>query len=261
MAAVCRVGIGTAFRPASLKYNADGRRVRPVQSRRPPSTATAHRRRTGEIACEQRGRWRAGASPWRRWPLGWAAAARRDAAGAGTAGRSEGGRIARRDRAGGDEFVGRIAAYRSVEVRARVEGILRSATSSKAPRSSAATCSIRSTRRRTASRSTMRRPNRRARRPTWRAPSHAKPRLAPLVKENAISRQDYDDAVTAVKQNEALLAVAAANIERAQTNLGYTASRPPSPAASAPRWCPKARLVGKGEATHLPRSTGSIRST
>jgi membrane fusion protein (multidrug efflux system) len=71
------------------------------------------------------------------------------------------------------------------------------------------------------------------------------------VKENAISRQDYDDAVTAVKQNEALLAVAAANIDRAQTNLGYTRVTATETGRIGAALVPEGRLVGKGEATHL----------
>jgi len=71
------------------------------------------------------------------------------------------------------------------------------------------------------------------------------------VKENAISRQDYDDAVTAVKQTEAMVEAAAANIDRAQTNLGYTRVTATESGKIGAALVPEGRLVGKGEATHL----------
>jgi membrane fusion protein, multidrug efflux system len=150
-----------------------------------------------------------------------------------------------------NEYVGRIAAFRSVEVRARVEGILdkrhyvegtevkrgellytidptpyRIALNDAQAEQARAQANLASARSREA-------------------------RLAPLVKENAISRQDYDDAVTAVKQNEALLAVAQANIEKAQTNLGYTRVAATESGRIGAALVPEGRLVGKGEATHL----------
>ncbi|MBT9493776.1 MAG: efflux RND transporter periplasmic adaptor subunit [Paucibacter sp.] len=76
-------------------------------------------------------------------------------------------------------------------------------------------------------------------------------RLAPLVKENAISQQDYEDAVTAVKQTEAQLAVSAANVERAQTNLGYTKVLATESGKIGAALVPEGRLVGRSESTHL----------
>ena len=113
-----------------------------------------------------------------------------------------------------NEFVGRVAAYRSVEVRARVEGILekRHFVEGTEVKRGDVLYSIDPTPYRIALNDAQAE-QARAQANLGSARSR-EARLAPLVKENAISRQDYDDAVTAVKQNEALLAVAAANIER-----------------------------------------------
>jgi len=150
-----------------------------------------------------------------------------------------------------NEYVGRIAAFRSVEVRARVEGILEKRhfvegtevkrgdllyTIDATPYRIALTDAKADQARTLANLASAR---------------SREARLAPLVKENAISRQDYDDAVTAVKQNEALAAVSAANIERAQTNLGYTRVTATESGRIGAALVPEGRLVGKGEATHL----------
>lgn len=150
-----------------------------------------------------------------------------------------------------DEYVGRIAAYRSVEIRARVEGILEQrhfvegaevkrgqllytidSTPFKIALADAQADQARSQANLASARS-------------------REARLAPLVKEAAISQQDYDDAVTAVKQTEALLAVSNANIDRAQTNLGYTRVLATETGKIGATLVPEGRLVGKGEATHL----------
>jgi membrane fusion protein (multidrug efflux system) len=150
-----------------------------------------------------------------------------------------------------DEYVGRIAAYRSVEIRARVEGILEQrhfvegsevkrgqllytidSTPFKIALADAQADQARSQANLASARS-------------------REARLAPLVKEAAISQQDYDDAVTAVKQTEALLAVSVANIDRAQTNLGYTRVLATENGKIGATLVPEGRLVGKGEATHL----------
>lgn len=150
-----------------------------------------------------------------------------------------------------NEYVGRVAAFRSVEVRARVEGILekRHFTEGTEVKRGDLLYTIDATPFRIAlsdaqadqARSAANLANARSR----------EARLAPLVKENAISRQDYDDAVTAVKQTEALVAVSAANIERAQTNLSYTRVQANESGRIGVALVPEGRLVGKGEATHL----------
>jgi membrane fusion protein (multidrug efflux system) len=150
-----------------------------------------------------------------------------------------------------NEYVGRIAAYRSVEIRARVEGILekRHYVEGTEVRRGALLYTIDDTPYRIALNDAL---AEQARAQANLASARSREaRLAPLVKENAISRQDYDDAVTAVKQNEALLAVAAASIERAQTNLGYTKVLATETGKIGAALVPEGRLVGKGEATHL----------
>ena len=47
-------------------------------------------------------------------------------------------------------------------------------------------------------------------------------RFAPLVKEEAVSKQDYDDAVTQLKSAEAQVNSARSTLDRAKLNLGYT---------------------------------------
>jgi len=47
-------------------------------------------------------------------------------------------------------------------------------------------------------------------------------RYAPLVKANAVSKQDFDNAQAAAMQTEALVAAAKANLDSAKINLGYT---------------------------------------
>jgi membrane fusion protein (multidrug efflux system) len=149
------------------------------------------------------------------------------------------------------EHVGRVAAYRSVEVRARVEGILekRHFVEGSDVRRGQLLYTIDPTPYRTVLND--------ARAEVARAEANLanarsrEARYAPLVKENAISRQDYDDAVTAVKQNEALLASAQGAVERAQINLGYTRVVANESGRIGATLVPEGRLVGKGEATHL----------
>jgi membrane fusion protein (multidrug efflux system) len=149
------------------------------------------------------------------------------------------------------EHVGRVAAYRSVEVRARVEGILekRHFTEGTEVKRGQLLYTIDPTPYQTVLND--------ARAEVARAEANLantrsrEQRYAPLVKENAISRQDYDDALTAVKQNEALLASARGAVERAQINLGYTRVVANESGRIGATLVPEGRLVGKGEATHL----------
>ncbi len=150
-----------------------------------------------------------------------------------------------------DEYVGRIAAFRSVEVRARVEGILeqRHFVEGSEVKRGQLLYTIDPTPFKIAL-ADARAEQARSRANLASAQSR-EARLAPLVKEAAISQQDYDDALTAVKQTEALLAVSAANIDRAQTNLGYTRVLATENGKIGATLVPEGRLVGKGEATHL----------
>lgn len=61
-------------------------------------------------------------------------------------------------------------------------------------------------------------------------------RYKPLVAVNAISKQEYDNAVASQKTAEANLAAARASVTTAQINVGYAAVTAPFPAASAVRW-------------------------
>ena len=119
-----------------------------------------------------------------------------------------------------NEYVGRVAAYRSVEVRARVEGILerRHFVEGAEVKKGDLLYTIDPTPYRIALNDAQ---ADQARSAANLASARSKERrLAPLVKENAISQQDYDDAVTAVKQTEALLAVSNANVERGSNQPG-----------------------------------------
>jgi membrane fusion protein (multidrug efflux system) len=150
-----------------------------------------------------------------------------------------------------NEYVGRVAAFRSVEVRARVEGILeqRHFVEGSEVKKGQLLYTIDPTPYRIALNDAL---ADQARSAANLASARSKEkRLAPLVKENAISQQDYEDAVTAVKQTEAQLAVSAANVERAQTNLGYTKVMATESGKIGAALVPEGRLVGRGESTHL----------
>ncbi|WP_322028212.1 efflux RND transporter periplasmic adaptor subunit, partial [Burkholderia sp. BCC1977] len=47
-------------------------------------------------------------------------------------------------------------------------------------------------------------------------------RYAELVRINAVSKQDYDDAIAAVREDEADMIADRASLESARINLGYT---------------------------------------
>lgn len=149
------------------------------------------------------------------------------------------------------EQVGRVAAFRSVEIRARVEGILekRHFVEGADVRRGQLLYTIDPTPYRTVL-ADARAELARAQSTLANARSRES-RYAPLVRENAISRQDYDDAVNAVKQGEALVATARSSIERAEINLGYTRVTATEAGRIGATLVPEGRLVGKGEATHL----------
>jgi membrane fusion protein (multidrug efflux system) len=76
-------------------------------------------------------------------------------------------------------------------------------------------------------------------------------RLAPLVKEEAISRQDYDDAVAQSQSAQAQVESARANVETAKLNLGYTRVYATETGRIGQTLVPEGRLVGRGQPTHL----------
>lgn len=76
-------------------------------------------------------------------------------------------------------------------------------------------------------------------------------RYKPLVETNAISKQEYDDALTAQKQAEADVAAAKAAQETARLNLGYATVTAPISGRIGRAQVTEGALVGQGEATPL----------
>lgn len=76
-------------------------------------------------------------------------------------------------------------------------------------------------------------------------------RYKPLVETNAISKQEYDDALTAQKQTEADLAAAKAAQENARLNLTYASVTAPISGQIGRALVTEGALVGQGEATPL----------
>lgn len=76
-------------------------------------------------------------------------------------------------------------------------------------------------------------------------------RYRPLVEANAISKQDYSDAVAAEKQAEADVAAARAALRSAQINLSYAAVTAPISGRIGRSLVTEGALVGQGEATPL----------
>ena len=76
-------------------------------------------------------------------------------------------------------------------------------------------------------------------------------RYAPLVQTNAISRQEYDDALSAQKQAQADLEAARASQQTASLNLGYATVVAPISGRIGRAQVTEGALVGQGEATPL----------
>lgn len=76
-------------------------------------------------------------------------------------------------------------------------------------------------------------------------------RYKPLVEANAISKQEYDDAVTAEKQTEADVASAKASVKTAELNLGYATVTAPISGRIGKAQVTEGALVGQGDATIL----------
>jgi membrane fusion protein (multidrug efflux system) len=76
-------------------------------------------------------------------------------------------------------------------------------------------------------------------------------RYKPLVAVNAVSKQEYDDAVAAAGQANADIAAAKAAVTTAQINLGYTTVTSPIGGRAGRALVTEGALVGKGEATKL----------
>jgi membrane fusion protein (multidrug efflux system) len=76
-------------------------------------------------------------------------------------------------------------------------------------------------------------------------------RYKPLVATNAISRQEYDDALAAQKQTQADLQAARASVQTASLNLGYATVTAPISGRIGRAQVTEGALVGQGEATPL----------
>jgi membrane fusion protein (multidrug efflux system) len=76
-------------------------------------------------------------------------------------------------------------------------------------------------------------------------------RYKPLVETNAISKQEYDDALTAQKQAAADVASAKASRQTARLNLGYATVNAPISGRIGRALVTEGALVGQGEATPL----------
>ncbi|MGZ5819500.1 MAG: efflux RND transporter periplasmic adaptor subunit, partial [Burkholderiaceae bacterium] len=76
-------------------------------------------------------------------------------------------------------------------------------------------------------------------------------RYKPLVETNAISKQEYDDALTAQKQTAADVAAAQATKENARLNLTYASVTAPISGQIGRALVTEGALVGQGEATPL----------
>jgi membrane fusion protein, multidrug efflux system len=76
-------------------------------------------------------------------------------------------------------------------------------------------------------------------------------RYKPLVEANAISKQDYANAVAAEKQAEADVAAARAAVKTAEINLGYASVTAPISGRIGRALVTEGALVGQGEATPL----------
>ncbi|MFZ1180195.1 MAG: efflux RND transporter periplasmic adaptor subunit [Herbaspirillum sp.] len=76
-------------------------------------------------------------------------------------------------------------------------------------------------------------------------------RYKPLVEVNAVSKQEYDDAVAAQKQAEADVAASQAAVQTARLNLGYATVTSPISGRIGRALVTEGALVGQGEATQL----------
>ena len=76
-------------------------------------------------------------------------------------------------------------------------------------------------------------------------------RYRPLVELNAISKQDYDNAVASEKTAKANLAAARAGVTTARINLGYAEVTAPIAGRIGRALVTEGALVGQGEATQL----------
>lgn len=85
----------------------------------------------------------------------------------------------------------------------------------------------------------------------WEKAQRDTNRLGPLWTQNAISRQQLDDALAAERSAAASLQAAEANVETARIQLGYTEIRSPIRGIAGKTEVKPGNLVGQGQATLL----------
>jgi membrane fusion protein (multidrug efflux system) len=149
------------------------------------------------------------------------------------------------------EYVGNVAAYRSVEITARVEGILekRHYVEGTDVKKGQLLYTIDPSQYEQALKNAE---GALANAQASLANARAKAaRLEPLMREEAISRQEYDDAVAAAKSAQAQVDSATANVESAKLNLGYTKVYATESGRIGQTQVPEGRLVGRGQPTLL----------
>jgi membrane fusion protein (multidrug efflux system) len=149
------------------------------------------------------------------------------------------------------EYVGNVTSYRSVQVRARVEGILEKRHFVEGTDVKPGQLLY------TIDPLTYEAQLRDAEAELARAEAQLanartkESRFAPLVKEEAVSKQDYDDAVTQLKSAEAQVNSARSTLDRSKLNLGYTRVVATESGRIGMSQVPEGALVGKGEPTLL----------
>lgn len=150
-----------------------------------------------------------------------------------------------------NELPGRLEATRSAEVRARVPGIVQKRLFTEGSDVKAGTVLFRiDPASLQAALANVQAARSRAEANLAQASLKVK-RYAPLVQTNAISRQEYDDALAAQKQAQADLEAARASQQTASLNLGYATVTAPISGRIGRAQVTEGALVGQGEATPL----------
>ena len=150
-----------------------------------------------------------------------------------------------------NELPGRIEATRSAEVRARVPGIVQKRLFTEGSDVKAGTVLFRiDPASLQAALSNVQATRARAEANLAQATLKVN-RYRPLVQTNAISRQEFDDALAAQKQAQADLEAARASQQTASLNLGYATVTAPISGRIGRAQVTEGALVGQGEATPL----------
>ena len=150
-----------------------------------------------------------------------------------------------------NELPGRLEATRSAQVRARVPGIVQKRLFTEGSDVKAGTVLFRiDPASLQASLANVQAARSRAEANLAQASLKVK-RYAPLVQTNAISRQEYDDALAVQKQAQADLEAARASQQTASLNLGYATVVAPISGRIGRAQVTEGALVGQGEATPL----------